>query len=308
MRHFTSTVGVTLASALAVTTLHAQSPVSPKPPTGKPSPGESAVTIGSHGGSVCSSKLLSHDVVNANGEAKGTIEELLLDPRGERVLFALVSCEDHDGLFAVPVRELRITSGEDEDELVVGWTPTEAQLESLPKIAEDDWSEATSVTFANTVRSHYDASPVGAVDRTDVLPSKIVRVSELLGHELKDAAGEDAGELKSLMIDRSTGRVAFAIVETEGGLLGSGDDVGVPLGVLEHHAATEDEEAQCRLTISAEKLEGAPKFDPESETWNESSYRSRLDRYFGDSSAEGETKRGDRHDGRRKGGSDGEDG
>ncbi len=239
---------------------------------------------------VTASKLLSHDVTNREDEDKGQIEELALDADSGRILFALVACEDHDEkLFAVPLRQLEIANdADDKDELVVRWTPTETDLAMVPSIPKDDWTRATSPTFAHTVRTHFDddmdtPQAVGDVDIDRPRVMQILRVSELVGSDVKGlVSDEEVGEVKDLVIDSSSGCVHFVVVDTDTGLLDTGDTRAVPLAVLQHRAKTSDADAHCIITASKESLETAPKFDEKDlRSSNSTAFVSEVYRHFG---------------------------
>ena len=81
--------------------------------------------------------------------------------------------------------------------------------------------------------------------------------SSITGTQVRNASGNDLGNIEDLMIDVQTGQVAYAVVSF-GGFLGIGDKLfAVPLQAM--RVDTEDE--SLVLNESKERLESAPGFD-----------------------------------------------
>src|SRR5215475_4388127 len=70
-------------------------------------------------------------------------------------------------------------------------------------------------------------------DALTAVPGVLLSTETLLGSNVKNAQGQDVGDLKQLMLDPHTGRVMYAVVAM-GGLLGMGEKtVVVPWNALE---------------------------------------------------------------------------
>ena len=79
----------------------------------------------------------------------------------------------------------------------------------------------------------------------------------LLGNDVFNAAGEDLGEIKEIMLDMRSGRVSYAVL-TFGGFLGMGEKLfAVPWEALK----LDTKEKRFVLDVSKTKLESAPGFD-----------------------------------------------
>lgn len=85
----------------------------------------------------------------------------------------------------------------------------------------------------------------------------LLSADTLQGTSIKNPAGESLGDIKDLMIDLSSGQVAYAVVEF-GGLLGIGGKLfAVPMMALKQDAAN-----KCFvLDASKQSLENTPGFD-----------------------------------------------
>ena len=81
--------------------------------------------------------------------------------------------------------------------------------------------------------------------------------STLSGDAIKNPQGDSLGDLKDIMIDTSTGKVAYAVLSF-GGVLGMGDKLfAVPWESL----AVDGENKCLVLNVSKERLKDAPGFD-----------------------------------------------
>jgi hypothetical protein len=79
----------------------------------------------------------------------------------------------------------------------------------------------------------------------------------LEGDDVVSAQGEDLGNIKSIMIDVPSGRVAYAVLSS-GGFLGIGDK----LFAIPWNALTLDADNKCFvLNVDKERLKNAPGFD-----------------------------------------------
>ncbi len=85
----------------------------------------------------------------------------------------------------------------------------------------------------------------------------VMSADTLEGDKVVNADGEDLGDIKDIMIDVPSGRIAYAVLSF-GGFLGMGDK----LFAVPWHALTLDADNKCFvLDIPRERLEQAPGFD-----------------------------------------------
>src|SRR5215813_5243945 len=86
---------------------------------------------------------------------------------------------------------------------------------------------------------------------------RVMSASSLSGDRVRNAAGEDLGKIKELMIDVPSGRVAYAVLSF-GGVLGLGDKLfAIPWNAL----TLDEDEKQFILNADKKTLENAPGFD-----------------------------------------------
>lgn len=85
----------------------------------------------------------------------------------------------------------------------------------------------------------------------------VLSSSSICGDKVKNTQGENLGDIKDLMIDLSSGRVAYAVLDF-GGFLG----IGNKLFAVPFNALTVCAEEKCfKLNVSKEQLEKQEGFD-----------------------------------------------
>ncbi|WP_447979351.1 PRC-barrel domain-containing protein [Candidatus Nitrospira bockiana] len=94
-------------------------------------------------------------------------------------------------------------------------------------------------------------------DRDDRAGSAVYRASNLIGKDVKNAQGEDLGEIKDIVLDPYYGKVAYAVLSF-GGFLGLGDKYfAIPWRALE---PAKDGD-HLLLNVDKARLKTAPGFD-----------------------------------------------
>ena len=99
---------------------------------------------------------------------------------------------------------------------------------------------------------------------------KLISSEKVQGTEVYGPDGEHVGEIDHLMIERVSGRVAYAVMSF-GGFLGMGKDFyAIPWDALKYDTSLDG----YRTDITREQVEGAPgradsTFDWDDEHWNE---------------------------------------
>ncbi|HYE03681.1 MAG TPA: PRC-barrel domain-containing protein [Phycisphaerales bacterium] len=86
----------------------------------------------------------------------------------------------------------------------------------------------------------------------------LARVSQIVGADVKNTAGENLGEIQDVILQPRTGRLAYAVLGT-GGVLGVGEDrIAVPFKAFTH--AMDGNEHEFVLALDKERIKTAPKF------------------------------------------------
>jgi sporulation protein YlmC with PRC-barrel domain len=100
------------------------------------------------------------------------------------------------------------------------------------------------------------AAGVFAADRD--LPWHLMKGSTFIGADVENPQGQDLGDIKDIVIDRASGRIAYAVVSF-GGFLGMGEKLfAVPWGAFSQPNENKD---KFVLAIDKERLNNAPGFD-----------------------------------------------
>lgn len=102
-----------------------------------------------------------------------------------------------------------------------------------------------------------------------------VKASSIIGTDVVSPTGDSLGDVKEIVIDPRTGRVAYAVVSF-GGFLGMGEKLfAIPFSSFDYDV----EENEYVLDISKERLQAAPGFDADhwpsmhEEKWNRDVYK-----------------------------------
>ena len=105
--------------------------------------------------------------------------------------------------------------------------------------------------------------------------SSPVKASTIIGTDVVNSKGENLGDIKEVVIDPSSGKVAYAVVAF-GGFLGMGEKLfAIPFSSFKYDSTTSD----YVLDIAKERLEAAPGFDADhwpsmtDEKWNRDVYK-----------------------------------
>lgn len=221
------------------------------------------------------SKLIGMDVLGANGKDLGEVNDLIIDPNSQTVRYAVLAFGGFLGLgeklFAYPVQAFRF--GPERDELVLN--VPEERLKDAPGFERNrwpDWGRRDDPYRTQVERFHGEQTAQTAGPR-------LVRASEMLGQNLEDQRGENAGEIEDLVVNMNTGKVRYAVVDlaTGWGL----DDKLVPLP-MQSFLFPAEEGREPVLNTTRERLDSTLAFDENQ--WpdiNERTYRANVDRYLG---------------------------
>ena len=109
-------------------------------------------------------------------------------------------------------------------------------------------------------------------------PMREMRLSQLIGKDVRNAQGEDLGDIKDVVMDVNNGRLHYVILSF-GGFLGMGDKLFAYPARAFSPASDKDE---LVLNVARERLKDAPGFDSNKyPDFGTADYRGRVDSYFG---------------------------
>ena len=108
-----------------------------------------------------------------------------------------------------------------------------------------------------------------------VFSNSPVKASSIIGTNVVNPNGDSLGDIKEVVIDPRTGRVAYSVVSF-GGFLGMGEKLfAIPFSSFKYNATSND----YVLDVSKERLKEAPGFDADhwpsmaDEKWNRDVYK-----------------------------------
>jgi len=108
------------------------------------------------------------------------------------------------------------------------------------------------------------------VSQLQAFSNSPVKASSIIGTDVVNPKGDNLGDIKEVVIDPSTGRVAYAVVSF-GGFLGMGEKLfAIPFSAFAYNA----NKNEYVLDVPKERLKDAPGFDADhwpsmsDEKWN----------------------------------------
>lgn len=216
------------------------------------------------------SKLIGKEVKNAAGENLGEINDLMVDLKGERVRYAVLSFGGAlgvgDKLFAYPVSAFKQAA--DKDELVLN--VSKEKLKDAPGFDKDKWPDWTKDAYRRDVDRYHGSKAMAA--------GQLMRASKLIGKNVDDRAGKDAGEIEDLVVNLGSGRVRYAVLEFDKAWSLDDKLVALPMRAFTVPA---DADRDLVVNISRERVRDARAFDKDH--WPDmtsAEYRRDMDRYL----------------------------
>jgi sporulation protein YlmC with PRC-barrel domain len=115
------------------------------------------------------------------------------------------------------------------------------------------------------------------MNRAGIGTGPVLASSTLNGENVRNASGEDLGEIKDLMIDTASGTIQYAVLSF-GGWLGMGDK----LFAVPWNAMRLDTQNHCLvLDVSKERLKDAPGFDRDNwPDFADATFTNRISNYY----------------------------
>lgn len=318
-----SALGLTVAAAAAQTTPptdpaarqpgqtqpgERRTPVDPKMPHEDATSNERGTVL------IPGAWMMGRDIHSSSGagEVIGSVGDLLISPRHQRIAYVLVSRGGVAGVgaktYAVPYSAFNW----DDSKRALVLPMTKASFESAPALSGDDWKLLMDKERSTPLFEYYKvpearrdwrnevsvpatpSSGTGGDGKDGASPSRpgrddewnqtalntwqLLKAGDVRGRTLMSREGSELGTLKDLVVDCPSGRVAFAAV-TFGGVLGIGDKmVLVPWDLFRVNA----EGKVYATTLSPEIIKAAPRV--EHDDWRqlrEGTYAPGIYRHFG---------------------------
>ena len=217
------------------------------------------------------SKLIGKDVKNAAGEGLGEIKDLMVDLKGERIHYAVLSFGGAlgmgDKLFAYPISAFRAGAGNDDLVLNVN----KEKLKDAPGFDKDHWPEWAKDNYRRDVDRYHGS-------KASLASAQLMRASKLIGKDVDDRAGKKAGEINDLVVNLGTGRVRYAVLEFDKAWSLNDKLVALPMRAF---TVPRDSDKDLVVNVSRERISQAHTFDKNN--WPDlasSKYRHDMDSYL----------------------------
>lgn len=156
---------------------------------------------------------------------------------------------------------------------VILMTPFFGLALAAPVYAAGD-AHSQTAQATQTQKSSAQTTPA----QTQRATMRDMRLSQLIGKDVRNAQGEDLGDIKDVILDVNHGHVHYVVLSF-GGFLGLGDKLfAYPVRAFSP-ASDKDE---LVLNVAKERLKAAPGFDANKyPDFSKADYRQQVDRYFG---------------------------
>jgi hypothetical protein len=147
---------------------------------------------------------------------------------------------------------------------------------SLPKPEHRKWRSGLLIKESSMATIYTDSSRGGRdVPREETF--SLIASDKVEGTAVYGPDGDKIGSIENVMIDKSGGRVAYAVL-TFGGFLGMGNDYyPLPWAALKY----DENLSGYRVNITRAQLETAPKYHEEdSWDWSDRQYLGQIDEHY----------------------------
>jgi hypothetical protein len=141
--------------------------------------------------------------------------------------------------------------------------------------SSDDPQHLTLLSMEETIMTLRDTF---STSESTVSSNPLIAGARVAGTEVYNTAGEHLGEIYDVMLDKKTGKVAYAIMSF-GGFLGLGEKYHpIPWSVLDF----DPDRGGYVVPMTKDKLEAAPMYDSQGEPdWDDRTYGKRVHDYYG---------------------------
>ncbi len=155
------------------------------------------------------SQLIGKEVRNPQGEKLGEINDLIIDVNNELIHYAILSFGGimglGDKLFAYPLNVFR--HAVERDELVLD--VDKERLRRAPGFERNRWPDWSTPEYGSTVDRHF-----GQGARITPRPNAhLLRTSQLLGKNVDDNNGKNAGEVADIVVSMSSAKVRYVVLD-----------------------------------------------------------------------------------------------
>jgi len=176
-------------------------------------------------------ELVGATVRNKQGQELGEVQDLIVDAGQERVEYAILAFGGFMGfgekLFAYPMDRFQARGSGDSKELVLN--VNEEELKNAPGFDRSNWPSFGMGGYRGEVDKHFG--------KTAKTGGDLLRMSEMLGEDVSDRAGNDVGEIEDVVVSVNSGRVRFVALQPDDDLNMENRIVMLPMQAIEATSA-----------------------------------------------------------------------
>ena len=211
------------------------------------------------------SEVIGSKVKNAAGEDLGKVEDLVIDPNGGTIDYAVLSSGGFlgigDKLFTVPFSLLKAPAVREGSDLAYFTLDVDkAKLENAPRFPKDQWPNVDEPSWRAEIDTYFGTHARVPAEKLDAATRfHLVRASDVMGEDVHNPNGDDLGDVKELVVDPQRSRVTYFVLSS-GGFLGLGDKLfAIPWEELDAMRKDKDE-LRLVLDIDKARLEKSPEY------------------------------------------------
>jgi sporulation protein YlmC with PRC-barrel domain len=195
-------------------------------------------------------------IKSQDGTTLGKVEDLMADLESGRIAYSVVSLKDATGngdrYYVLPWGTLVRGSLDDS---VVSNVPTD-KVTKCPSFEKSGWPAMTDAKWAEDVYRSGDQKVYWTPSRSETVP-RVMRVSKIVGMDVRNSLNENLGDVDELVIDTADGKIVYAVISF-GGFLGMGDKLfAMPTSSLNLSPKSD----VLVLNVEKDRLKTAPGFD-----------------------------------------------
>ncbi len=266
-------LGVASAALVGASTF--AMPQEPRAQGDKPMPRTTPASAPMKGGMAChkASDVIGTNIMNAQNDTVGEVEDLIIDPTSGRIDYAVISLDvkgAKDQWYAVPFSTLamRMPNGEkgdmkkDRGEFTLNVDA--AKMESAPGFSKDKWPDVNAPAWRTDVEKYYGSTKRMSDSSTSGDAKgqvRAIRASKLLDQNLVTTSNDKIGDIEELALDPQNARVSYVVVSS-GGFLGMGDKMhAIPWAAVRASPGTgKDAPENLVVDVTKERLQKSPEF------------------------------------------------
>lgn len=212
------------------------------------------------GADLRASQIVGSRVRNAQGDALGEIEELVIPSRDQDDMLVILSVggiiDVGDKLVALPYDDLRVSADGD----TFYFDRTEEQLKAAPAFTYEPGTTTRETTAPRAAATTPSARPTAAKSINVVLDVFDYRASDLIGATVLDDRGESVGKVDDIVVSTEDDKLHAVIAV--GGFAGFGAKrISLPFDDLQ--LTSDNDDPQVRIAMTGEQLEALVESRPE---------------------------------------------